>query len=64
MPSKSKSQQRLMAMALHSPGKLYSRNKAVAKMGKGDLRDYAETPRKGLPSYAENIRDAAHRRKK
>lgn len=49
MPAKSKAQQRLMAMALHSPGKV--RNRSVLEMNKSDLRDYAETKHKGLPKH-------------
>lgn len=49
MPSKSKKQQQATAIALHRPEKLYKRNRGLAKMSKGDLRDFAETKHKGLP---------------
>jgi len=49
MPAKSKSQQAAMAIALHEPSKLYARNRGLAEMSKEDLRDFAETKRKGLP---------------
>lgn len=49
MPAKSEAQQKLMAIALHHPEKLYDRNKDVAKMDKGDLREFAETKRADLP---------------
>lgn len=49
MPAKSKAQQQLFAIALHHPGKLYKRNRAVAKMSKSDLREFAETKHTGLP---------------
>ena len=38
-----------MAVALHEPSKLYSKNKGVLKMGKKSLSEFASTPRKGLP---------------
>lgn len=56
MPAKSKAQQKTMAIALHSPSKLYSRNKGLAKMSKSDLRDFAETKRKGLPERKTKIK--------
>ena len=48
MPAKSKAQQQVMAIALHSPSKLYKRNTGLTKMSKGDLRGFAKTKRKGL----------------
>lgn len=50
MPAVSKSQQRMMAIAEHSPDKLYARNKSVLKMKKSSLKDFASTKRSGLPS--------------
>lgn len=50
MPAVSKKQQIAMAIAEHEPGKLYGRNKGLTKMSKGQLHDFASTPRKGLPS--------------
>lgn len=49
MPAKSKSQQRAMAIAEHSPGKLSEKNKGLLKMSKNQLSEFASTPRKGLP---------------
>ena len=37
MPAQSKAQQRVMALALHSPSKLYKRNVGLTKMSKGDF---------------------------
>ena len=48
MPAKSKAQQQVMAIALHSPSKLFKRNIGLRKMSKEDLRDFAKTKRKGL----------------
>lgn len=64
MPAKSQAQQRLMAMALHNPKKLYARNRGVANMDKGDLEEFASTKRKGLPSYADNVKQAVRRKKR
>ena len=50
MPAVSKKQQQAMAIAEHEPSKLSSKNKGLLKMSKGQLHDFASTPRKGLPS--------------
>lgn len=49
MRATSQAQQRVMAIALHNPGKLYKRNRGLLNMGKGELRKFAKTKRKGLP---------------
>lgn len=49
MPADSEDQQQAAAIALHSPEKLYKRNRGLAKMSKEDLRKLAETKHKGLP---------------
>jgi hypothetical protein len=51
MPARSKAQQEAMAIAEHSPGKLFARNRGLLKMTKPQLHDFAATPRKGLPTY-------------
>jgi hypothetical protein len=56
MPAKSKAQQQVMAIALHSPSKLYAKNKGLAKMSKSDLKEFAETKRKGLPEKKKKKR--------
>jgi hypothetical protein len=38
-----------MAIAEHHPSKLYNRNKAMKKMSKKDLSDFASTKEKSLP---------------
>jgi len=53
MPAKSKKQRRAMAIAEHHPEKLYARNKDLAKMSKGQLRDYSTTSEKKLPLKAK-----------
>lgn len=50
MPAKSKAQQRLMAMAEHNPEKVWDKNKGVLGMSKQQLRDFAKTKTKELPS--------------
>lgn len=40
-----------MAIAEHSPGKLYAKNKGLLKMSNNQLHDFAATKRKGLPQY-------------
>jgi hypothetical protein len=53
MPAVSQAQQRVMAIAEHAPGKLYSKNKGLTKMSKSQLHDFASTKRKGLPMTAK-----------
>jgi hypothetical protein len=38
-----------MAIALHHPEKLYSRNRGLLVMKGSDLEDFARTKEKGLP---------------
>lgn len=50
MPAVSKKQRIAMAIAEHSPRKLYGRNKGLKKMTHAQLHDFAATKEKGLPS--------------
>lgn len=52
MPAVSRAQQQATAIAEHEPSKLYARNKSLLNMTKGQLHDFAATPRKGLPQRA------------
>lgn len=38
-----------MAIAEHSPEKLYARNAGLASMGRSKLREFTRTKRSGLP---------------
>lgn len=58
MPAKSKVQQIAMAIAEHEPEKLYARNRGLLKMSKGQLGEYASTPRAGIPRHVG--RSTAH----
>lgn len=49
MPAVSKKQRRAIAIAEHEPEKLYKRNKALKKMTKKDMHEFASTKEKGLP---------------
>jgi hypothetical protein len=49
MPALSKDQQKVMAIALHEPDKLYKKNRGLLKMNKSQLHEFASTKRKGLP---------------
>ena len=42
-----------MAIAEHSPGKLYKRNRGLLGMSHEQLHDFASTPTKGLPEKKE-----------
>jgi hypothetical protein len=55
MPAVSVKQRRLMAIAEHHPGKLYAKNKDVAKMSKEDLHDFAKTKEKNLPKGYDKV---------
>jgi hypothetical protein len=49
MPSVSRNQQIVAAIAKNNPSKLYPSNQGIAKMKKSDLNDFASTPTKNLP---------------
>lgn len=55
MPSVSKAQRIAMAIAEHSPSKLYSRNKGLKKMSHQQLHDFASTSEKGLPFHVKRV---------
>lgn len=46
MPAKSEAQRRLMAIAEHHPEKLYAKNKALAKLPKKTLHEFASKVKK------------------
>lgn len=48
-PAKSQAQQRLMAIAEHTPSKVSRKNRGVLKMKKSQLKEFAKTKRKKLP---------------
>jgi hypothetical protein len=50
MPSVSKKQQQVMAIAEHEPGKLYKRNRSLLGMSHQQLHDFASTPTENLPT--------------
>lgn len=43
-----------MAIAEHSPNKLYAKNRGLLKMSHRQLHDFASTSRKGLPMKAKS----------
>lgn len=54
MPATSKAQQAAMAIAEHSPQKLYAKNKGLLKMSTSQLHDFASTKTTGLPRKVKN----------
>lgn len=54
MPAKSIAQQKLMAIAKHSPSKVLPENKGVLGMSKDSLGDFASTSLKGLPQRVKS----------
>jgi len=50
MPAKSKAQQRFMAMCSHNPSHASG---TCPDMSVEDMRDFAKTPRKGLPEHTK-----------
>ena len=55
MPATSEKQRRLMAIAEHHPDKVSDKNKAVLKMSKGSLHDFASSVKKAS-SKIQSIR--------
>ena len=49
MPSVSKKQRKLMAIAEHDPSAVSGKNEAVTNMSHEQLHDFAATPESGLP---------------
>ncbi len=49
MPSESRAQQRLMALAEHDPKKLYKKNRGLLRMTHQQLHDFAATKTSDLP---------------
>ena len=49
MPAKSKVQRMAMAIAEHSPGKLYKRNIGLLDMSRKQLHEFASVSEKRLP---------------
>ncbi len=54
MPAESQAQQAVMAIAEHSPEKLYKRNRGVLSMSKSQLHDFASTSTKKLPEHKKS----------
>lgn len=52
MPAKSTKQRRAMAIAKHTPSKLYKRNVGMKKMTRKQLHEFASAKEKGLPKKA------------
>jgi hypothetical protein len=57
MPAKSKTQQKLMAIAKYSPEKVFPENKAATKMSGKSLSDFASTSLKGLPARVKDSKN-------
>lgn len=51
MPSVSQAEQAAMAIAEHSPEKLYARNAGLKKMSHSQLHDFASTPTHNPPKH-------------
>ena len=56
MPATSVAQRQAMAIAEHHPSELYARNKAMLKMTKSQLHDFAATKQTGLPKRKKPVR--------
>lgn len=62
MPAVSKAQRIATAIAEHSPGKLFKRNRGLAEMSQSQLHDFAATPESGLPQkVSKNIQKGKSR---
>ena len=60
MPAVSDAQRRLMAIAEHSPDKLYPRNRGLLSMSHEQLHDFASTRERGLPKRKHAVPGALH----
>lgn len=58
MPSPSKAQRRLMAIAEHHPEQVKAKNRGVLKMSHKELHDFASTREKGLPEHVAKRKPA------
>lgn len=56
MPSDSKAQRQLMAIAEHHPEEVSAKNRGVLKMTHQQLHDFAATKEKGLPKHVRHQR--------
>lgn len=56
MPSPSKAQRRLMALAEHHPEQVHPENRGVLKMSHQQLHDFASTPEKNLPEHVSHLK--------
>ena len=65
MPSLSKAQRKLMAIAEHHPEQVSPQNRGVLSMSHQQLHDFAATSERGLPQHkaARKIQAARKRRK-
>ncbi len=55
MPAVSEKQRKAMAIAEHHPEKLYAKNKAMLKMSKSQLHDYAATKESTINKASSKI---------
>ncbi len=56
MSSKSKAEQKMMAIAEHHPEQLYARNRGVLKMSHQQLHDFASGSMKGKPQHVKGAK--------
>lgn len=56
MPAVSKAQRRAIAIAEHSPEKLYKRNRGMLGMSQGEMHKFASTKERGLPKRRKRKR--------
>ena len=60
MPSKSKAEQRLMAIAEHHPEQVSAKNQGVLKMTQEQLHDFASGSMKGKPAHVAKTGNRYH----
>lgn len=64
MPAKSKKQQKVMAIAMVHPEKLYKRNRKLKKLTKEQLHEFAATRTKELPERIKNKETKGSKKKR
>lgn len=64
MPSVSKKQRRLMAIAYHNPSSIHKKNRGVLKISHQQLHDFASTKESNLPTSKKKFGIRNLKRKK
>jgi hypothetical protein len=56
MPARSVAQRKLIAIALHHPGKVKAKNRSILSMKREDMHDFAATKETGLARHVSQLK--------